>query len=575
MSFHYPLDGGGIGVVDTVSNVDGSLIASPTTGNVIVSLNTGHANHWTALQEFNSSMFQLDGSTSGHIQISAADITTNYAIKMPSAQGAASTVLTNDGSGNLSWATGGAVTSVSNSDGTLTISPTTGAVVASIALTNSNIWTPSAGTFFRQPAIATTPTPSVFVDNVTVSTLAVPVQISAALEFRGKMFRTGDSSDNTGTFRMYEIPVSGATAGATHAGTLQWDSSKNGVYAVNIMNLGRTGLLTTSLGFTATNGNITASNGAMTASGSIVSTNGQVQAGTDLLTGTNGGTAGHVYFYGSTSGNFSISAPAVVTNYNSIWPGAQGTGALTNDGAGNLSWTAAGGTVTTDSSLTGDGSGGSPLSLNTAHSNTWSTAQVFQIATSFGQAGGAAGEIDLLGSTSGQVAIKAPAVITNYSIIMPIAQAFSANQTLLNDGTGALSWAYTTTREASGTGTAQTAAVAATTLFTPTASVPYRVSFYLIVTTVASVSSILGGAGGVVLTYNDATSNVAQSITVPFSDSTAGGIITNNAGNTKTTRLQGTVFINARSGVAVQYAIGYTSTGTAMQYAYTIVAERV
>lgn len=59
---------------------------------------------------------ELDGLTSGNIQISAADTTTSYAVKMPNAQGAASTFLQNDGSGNLSWtaATAGANTALSN-----------------------------------------------------------------------------------------------------------------------------------------------------------------------------------------------------------------------------------------------------------------------------------------------------------------------------------------------------------------------------------------------------------------------------------------------------------------------------
>jgi hypothetical protein len=47
----------------------------------------------------------LDGSTSGAIKLQAAAATTPYTVKMPSAQGAASTFLQNDGSGNLSWNT--------------------------------------------------------------------------------------------------------------------------------------------------------------------------------------------------------------------------------------------------------------------------------------------------------------------------------------------------------------------------------------------------------------------------------------------------------------------------------------
>ena len=45
----------------------------------------------------------LDGLTSGAITLKAADTTTSYTVKMPSAQGLTNSVLQNDGSGNLSW----------------------------------------------------------------------------------------------------------------------------------------------------------------------------------------------------------------------------------------------------------------------------------------------------------------------------------------------------------------------------------------------------------------------------------------------------------------------------------------
>lgn len=49
----------------------------------------------------------MNGSTSGALTQSAAATTTPYSLIWPSAQGGATTVLQNDGSGNLSWATGG------------------------------------------------------------------------------------------------------------------------------------------------------------------------------------------------------------------------------------------------------------------------------------------------------------------------------------------------------------------------------------------------------------------------------------------------------------------------------------
>lgn len=41
---------------------------------------------------------------------------------------------------------------------------------------------------------------------------------------------------------------------------------------------------------------------------------------------------------GATSGSLSLSVPSVVTSYAVTWPAAQGSGALTNNGAGSLSW---------------------------------------------------------------------------------------------------------------------------------------------------------------------------------------------------------------------------------------------
>lgn len=66
---------------------------------------------------FDQSHLTLDGSTSGSFTQRAANVTTTYSVKWPSAQGAASTFLQNDGAGNLSWAAGsggGANTALSN-----------------------------------------------------------------------------------------------------------------------------------------------------------------------------------------------------------------------------------------------------------------------------------------------------------------------------------------------------------------------------------------------------------------------------------------------------------------------------
>lgn len=119
----------------------------------------------------------------------------------------------------------------------------------------------------------------------------------------------------------------------------------------------------------------------------------------------------------------------------------------------------------------------------------------------------------------------------------------------------------------------QSAAISATTAYTPTATGLYRVSIYLQVTRAATTSSILGGATGAVITYNDGDGNVAQSDTVALA-STAGTIVTTSATNTTGTNLTGTMVIYAKTGVAIKYAIGYTSVGTtSMQYAAHLKVE--
>lgn len=75
----------------------------------------------------------IPGSTSGTLTISPAATTTSYALVMPAAQGAASTVLTNDGSGNLSWSPasgGGSATSFTIANNQSSAADVTGFLVS-------------------------------------------------------------------------------------------------------------------------------------------------------------------------------------------------------------------------------------------------------------------------------------------------------------------------------------------------------------------------------------------------------------------------------------------------------------
>jgi hypothetical protein len=114
--------------------------------------------------------------------------------------------------------------------------------------------------------------------------------------------------------------------------------------------------------------------------------------------------------------------------------------------------------------------------------------------------------------------------------------------------------------------TGQTAAISATTLY----AVPsggagmYRISFVAKVTTPATTSSTLGGAGGFQVTYTDQDDSTV--VTTPsglvYNSSTA-----NLALNTTQAVYSGMIVVNAKASTNIQYAIGYTSSGaTPMAY---------
>lgn len=128
-------------------------------------------------------------------------------------------------------------------------------------------------------------------------------------------------------------------------------------------------------------------------------------------------------------------APAAVTA-NQIWtlPAADGTAgqALVTDGSGALSWAAAGGTVSTNTTINGDGSGGSPLGINLANSNTWTGLQTFGNAFTILANGRLAltnsdnNPRDIRwqepsGSGSQYVGLRAPAVAQNSNYVFPAA----------------------------------------------------------------------------------------------------------------------------------------------------------
>lgn len=74
----------GSAAVSGVSNSDGSLTISPTTGAVVASLAPGHANTWTGIQTFTNSGLALLGSSTGATTFTSANASaTNFTLTIP------------------------------------------------------------------------------------------------------------------------------------------------------------------------------------------------------------------------------------------------------------------------------------------------------------------------------------------------------------------------------------------------------------------------------------------------------------------------------------------------------------
>lgn len=119
--------------------------------------------------------------------------------------------------------------------------------------------------------------------------------------------------------------------------------------------------------------------------------------------------------------------------------------------------------------------------------------------------------------------------------------------------------------------TAQVAAKATTTLFTPALAGFYRISIALKLTTVGTSPVI----GPVTITYTDGDGSVAQSV-VMLLQSVTGTVVTTTVNNTTTTsNVNGSIVIFAKAAVAVSYAIAQSGTIGSGQWSAHIRAEMV
>ncbi len=112
---------GGLGYRESASLIYGVFGYAGNTG-------TNIAGHFRATGGTSNIAIRMTGSTSGTLDISPAATTTSHALIMPASQGALSTVLTNDGAGNLSWGTNYG-SNIQYANGTTSISTTSATYV--------------------------------------------------------------------------------------------------------------------------------------------------------------------------------------------------------------------------------------------------------------------------------------------------------------------------------------------------------------------------------------------------------------------------------------------------------------
>jgi hypothetical protein len=156
----------------------------------------------------------------------------------------------------------------------------------------------------------------------------------------------------------------------------------------------------------------------------------------------------------------------------------------------------------------------------------------------------------------------------NLSDTTPAAPTGGTNVKWQKDSSGNISAYITSAVEIVGAGidaTAQNANISAADLITSPTAGQYRVSAYIIVTTVASTGAATSTLPSVVITWNDKDNGQPQTIT----------LTPTNSGNLLTTYQQADAVLSIAASAPLQYSTtGYASnTAAQMQYALHIRVE--
>lgn len=293
--------------------------------------------------ELGGSGLQMDGSTSGHVSISASATTTTYSMIWPPAQAASSGfVLSNDGTGVLSWvsASAGSVSSVALSLPS-SVFAVSGSPVTSTGTLTGTFQNQTANQVFSGPATGSAAAPTfrslVAADIPSLSGVYANINLSnlATTSLNQDLLPSSALGRNLGSAT---LPFLG-----TYTNAVNFVTISGSPLSIGTMNCSASGILIDTVSGTNTNG-------------------------INIETGNATGTSGNITLQpglGATVGNIILNAPVTqfmnanggiigqsaggTGSYNIVWPTAQGGAStvLQNNGSGVLSWaSASSGTVT-------------------------------------------------------------------------------------------------------------------------------------------------------------------------------------------------------------------------------------
>jgi ethanolamine utilization microcompartment shell protein EutS len=407
----------------------------------------------------------LNGATGGGVTINVPASGSAYTLTWPGTQGGAGTVLTNNGSGVLSWQT------------------------------NPDNFFAQGGNAFGAPAVlGTTDLNSLALE--TNSVTALTISASQQATFAKTLTVSGATVTIGGVGAGGSLILNGSTSGAfTQAVpaaitsySVTWPAAQATAIGQVLINNG-SGILSwgvagagtfyqqggNAFGAAATLGTTDANSLTLVTSNiaalSITSAQQATFAktltvsGASVTVGTAGTVGGTLVLAGSTSGTFTQAAPAsIAAPYTVTWPSAAASANgsyLASSTAGALSWNSPNGgagvgmflqggnsfgataTLGTNdaNSLVLETNGGAALTITSAKAATFaSTLAVSGASLTVGMAGTVGGSLALNGLTSGTFTQQTPATVTTYAITWPAAQATAAGQVLVNNGSGALTW---------------------------------------------------------------------------------------------------------------------------------------